>query len=167
MQIPRRKSEELRRRDEGPVYITEAGLKRLKEKMARLKAALPERIAEAQRTAAYGDRSENAEYKEAKGILRRTHWQILGIEDQIRRAALITPGSGASGAIQIGSTVVLGLDGKRKTFQILGSQEADPDRGRISNQSPLGAALLGHKKGDSVTVQTGRGSKQYQILEVR
>ena len=85
MQIPRRKSDELRRREDGPIHLTENGLQSLKEKLERLKKALPERIAETARTAAFGDRSDNAEYKAAKGILRRTHYQILEIQEQMKR----------------------------------------------------------------------------------
>ncbi len=77
MQIPRRKSEELKKRDDGPIYLTEEGFQKLKGELAGLKRALPERIAETARTAAFGDRSDNAEYKAAKGILRRTHYRMV------------------------------------------------------------------------------------------
>ena len=116
-----------------------------------LKASLPAVIAETSRTSAYGDRSDNAEYKEAKGILRRTHGQIFNIEDQLRRVVLIPSSTSAAGTIQLGSTVIVEIkkDGAssgaaaRKTFRILGSSETDPGHGRISHTSPLGAALLG------------------------
>ncbi len=180
-----RKADELRKRDHGPVYLTEEGFKQLEEKLARLKLALPGLIEETQRTAAYGDRSENAEYKEAKSTLRRTNWQILSIQDQIKRVAIIALGPNTSHRVELGSTVVLkaegpesfgdtqdlrysrGTDGTEKIFQILGSRETDPARGRISHQSPLGAALIGHAKGDIVTIQTGSGSRTYHILEIR
>jgi transcription elongation factor GreA len=168
MQFPKkRKSDEFKKRDDGPVHLTKDGFKSLQEKLERLKLALPEFINEAKRTAAYGDRSDNAEYKEAKSILRRTHRQILNIEDQIRRAVIIASGSNSSGAVQLGSIVVLEIDGAQKTFQILGSHESNPANGRISYQSPLGSALMGHIKGDIVTVQTASGSKKYCILEIR
>src|SRR3989338_8596069 len=111
MQVPRRKSEELRKRNDGPIYLTENGFQLLKEKLARLKRVLPERIAETARTAAFGDRSDNAEYKAAKGILRRTHYQILEIQEQIKRVVIIKPSRNASGTVQIGSTVVLEVNG--------------------------------------------------------
>lgn len=154
-----------------PFYITEDGLAQLKEKLARLKRALPDRIAEAQRTAAYGDRSDNAEYKLAKGTLRRTNWQILEIEDQIKRAALIATGPSAAGKVRIGSTVVLRetggkTDGAKKTFQVVGPHETDPANGRISYRSPLGAAFLGRAKGDNVTVQAAGSSRAYRIVEL-
>lgn len=154
-------------RDESPIPMTREALKNLQEKLARLKAALPNLIDETQRTAAYGDRSENAEYQAAKSKLRSTHRQILIIENQIKRAAVIQSGLSVSDVVQLGSTVVLEVDGEEKVFQILGSYETDPDKGRISNQSPLGAALIGHKRGDTITLQTGTGSKTYTILEIR
>src|SRR3989338_4352574 len=107
MRISRRKSDEFRKWDDGPVYLTEEGFRHLREKLARLKNALPDLSAEAQRTAAYGDRSDNAEYKEAKSTLRRTHRQILSIQDQVKRVVIIASGPNASGAVQLGSTVVL------------------------------------------------------------
>ncbi len=184
MRIPRRKSEELKKRDSGPFYITEEGLEGLREKLARLKRALPDLVTEAQRTAAYGDRSDNAEYKEAKSGLRRTTWQILSIEDQIKRAELIAPGRNSAGTVQLGSRVLLGVvpgrgearavgatalvpNGKQKTFQIVGPHETDPAKGRISHKSPLGAALLGHKKGDIVAIKTESGPRRYKIFEIR
>jgi len=176
MQIPRRKSEELRRKVEGPIYITEGGLERLKEKLARLKIALPDYIVETQRAAAFGDRSDNAEYKDAKSRLTRTHWQILTIQDQIKRAVIITSGQNISGIVQLGSTVVLrvedsehsrGTGESRKTFQILGAHETNPTLGRISFQSPLGAALMNHKKGDTVIIKTPVGLQKYLIVEIK
>ena len=163
----RRKSDELKKQDDEPIYLTEEGFKRLEEKLARLKRVLPGFIEEAQRTAAYGDRSDNAEYKEAKSTLRRTNWQILSIQDQIKRVAIIKSGPSASGTVRLGSTVVLETDGAKKNFQILGPHETDPANGCISYQSPLGSALMNHKKGDTVTIQARNCSKQYRILEVR
>ncbi len=167
MQIPRRKSEELRKRDDGPIHLTEHGFELLKEKLASLKRALPERIAETARTAAFGDRSDNAEYKAAKGILRYTHWQILVIQEQIKRVVIIKEGPNISGKVQLGCTVVVEVNGIQKTYQILGPQETDPAQGFISYQSPLGAALMNHAKGESVTIPTKNGSQEYRILEIK
>ncbi|MEK9170152.1 MAG: GreA/GreB family elongation factor [Patescibacteria group bacterium] len=167
MQIPRRKSEELRRKVEGPLHITEKGLSDLKEKLARLKSALPEYVAETQRAAAFGDRSENDEYKEAKSRLTRTHWQILTITDQIKRAAIIPSGKNTSGIVKLGSSVVLKMSDGLETFRIVGPYETNPSLGRISFQSPLGAALMNHKKGDIVAIKTPVGSKNYIIIDIK
>lgn len=162
MQIPRRKSELFKKRDDGPVYLTESGLEHLREKLAHLKRKLPEFIDDAQQAAALGDRSDSSEYREAKSLLRRTHRQILSIEDQIKRAVIIQSGPNSSGTIQLGSKVVLELGGERKTFEIVGPQETDPARGRISLKSPLGETLLGRKSGDIFQFR----SQDCRILEV-
>jgi transcription elongation GreA/GreB family factor len=167
MRIPRRKADELRRKDEGPLHLTEEALVRLKEKLAHLKRIVPDLAAEAARTAAYGDRSDNAEYKQAKGSLRHAHWNILSIEDQIKRAVIIPRGPNASGTVQLGSVVLLEANGKQKKFEILGPHETDPTRGRISHKSPLGAALIGRTKDDAVTIKAEKGLQKYRILEIR
>ncbi len=172
MQIPRSRLEKLKVRDQGPVYLTEEGLKDLKDKLARLKEALPRLANDAKTAADYGDRSENAEYQAAKSRLRGTHREILRLEDQIRRAAIIKPN--ASGKVQLGSTVTIEEDGSadsprakaRRIFQIVGPSETEPTKGRISYQSPLGAALIGHEKGENVILKTTAGDKTYKILEI-
>jgi transcription elongation factor GreA len=150
-----------------PFHLTADGLARLKEKLSRLKERLPALAEETRRTAAYGDRSENAEYKEAKSSLRRANWQVLQLEDQIKRAEVINSTPNTSGLVGLGSTVVLGGKGKEKTFEILGSHETDPAHGRISYESPLGAALMRRRKGDIVMVQTAKGPVEYKIIEIR
>ena len=175
MQIPRRQWSRRPPPNYEPVYLTPEGVARLKARLERLKHSLPDVIAETSRTSAYGDRSDNAEYKEAKGILRRTHGQIFNIEDQLKRVVLIPSGAGVAGTIQLGSTVIVeikkggGASGAavRKTFRVLGSSETDPGRGRISHTSPLGAALLGHTVGDVVVVQAPGGTQKYKVVEVR
>ena len=172
MHIPRRQWSRRPPPNTEPVYLTPEGIKRLERQLERLKRSLPSVIEETARTAAYGDRSDNAEYKEAKGILRRTHGQIFNIEDQLRRVVAIPAGKDADGKIRIGSTVVIApaMDGEtagpKKTVRILGSSEIDPVRGRISHTSPIGAALLGHMRNDVITVQTPRGEQKYRIVEV-
>jgi len=168
-QISRRQSEELSRQkgNAGPIHLTKDGFERMKEQLARLKKSMPDLVAEAQRTAAYGDRSDNAEYKEAKSSLRRAQGRIFNIEDQIKRVVIIEPDRNISGTVQLGSTAVLETGGMKKTFQIVGPHETDPANGRISYKSPLGAALMNRAKGDTVTIQTGSGNKIYRIIEVR
>src|SRR3989338_994457 len=121
MQFPKRRlADALKIRDESPIYLTPEGLKRLQDKLAHFKKDLPDYISETQRTAAYGDRSDNAEYKEAKSVLRLTHRQILSIEDRLKRAVMITSGRNAKGTVELGSTVLLELKGGVKsTFRIL------------------------------------------------
>lgn len=165
MQIPKRRHEKLQVRDESPVYLTPEGIQALKDKLARLKASLAHLATEAKRTADYGDRSENAEYKEAKGKLRGTHREILRITDQLKRAIPIKPT--ATGKVQLGSNVILEVNGARKEFQIVGPNETDPTRGRISHKSPLGEALMDHKVGDVAAIKTLSGPTKYKIVEIR
>ena len=127
---------------------------------------MPALIAETQRTAAYGDRSDNAEYKQAKGALRHANIQVMTVMEQLNRAVLIPEGKNVSGVVQLGSTVTVESEsGKKKTFQILGSHETNPGAGRISNQSPLGAALIGKKIGEIVKIKLPSGVQTYRILE--
>lgn len=158
--------------DNGPVPLTPQAHARLKERLARIKASIPTLAAEAGRTADYGDRSDNAEYKEAKSLLRRANSNVLRIEDQLKRVVEIGEGNSAdsTGIIQLGSTVVLELtssSSKKMTFRILGPYETDPGAGRISHKSPLGAALIGHKKGDLIAIKTELGTREYRILEIK
>jgi len=181
IRIPRRQWSRRPPPNNEPVYLTPEGIDRLKTRLEQLKKSLPDAIAETARTSAYGDRSDSAEYKESKGILRRTHGQIFNIENQLRRVVAIPVGATAAGKIQLGSTVTVALKKggdisrghksaialTRKTFRILGSSETDPAHGRISHTSPLGVALIGHSAGDVVTVQTPGGAQKYTIIEVK
>ena len=171
MHIPRKQWSRRPPPNYEPVYLTPEGIERLKKKLERLKQSLPAAIAEVSRTSAYGDRSDNAEYKEAKGILRRTHGQIFNIEDQLHRIIAIPSGADESGKIRLGSTVTVeikkGDASVQKIFRILGSSETDPPRGRISHTSPIGAALIGHIVSDVVMIQTPGGTQEYKIVEVK
>lgn len=157
------------KRNSGPIPLTKEGFERLKEELAKLKKDMPDLIDEAQRTAAYGDRSDNAEYKEAKSALRRAQGRIFRIEDQIKRIKIIEPEKNISGVVDLGSTVVVKSDGVEKTFQIVGPYETEPSMGRISHRSPLGSALMNRRKGDVVMVDLpgAGGNKEYRIVEIR
>lgn len=157
----------MKKRDDSPIHLTQEGFDRLKQKLERLKKSLPALISETQRTAAYGDRSDNAEYKEVKSTLRRTQWQILSVENQIKRTQVIKNDPKNSGIAQIGSTITLETDGLKKIYQILGSHETDPARGIISNESLLGKNLLGKKVGDAVSIQTKKGARGYTVIEIK
>jgi transcription elongation GreA/GreB family factor len=154
--------------DGSPIPLTREGLKQLQEKLARLKASLPDLIEETGRTAAYGDRSENFEYQDAKGRLRRTHRQILTIEDQLKRIVPIIPGKNTAGRAGLGSTVIIETTkGAHSTFQIVGPRETNPAKGRISHESPLGRALMGRIKGEKIIIQTPSGAQEYRVVEIR
>lgn len=153
--------------DASPVHLTEGGLLRMKKRLVDLKASLPYLISEASQAAAQGDRSDNDAYKQSKSILRRTHRQIWSIEDQLKQVVVITSGRNAAGTVQLGSRVTLETDKKgQKIFEIVGSRETNPGRGRISHESPLGKMLLGHKERDTIMLRMASGEKKYKILEI-
>ncbi len=110
-----------------------------------------------------GDYSENAGYQAAKAKLRRTNNKISKIEYILNRADIIETNT-KSDEIQIGSLVKLEIDGKIKQYQILGSAETDPSKGKISYISPLGSSLLGKKIGEFVSINN---SKKYKIIEIK
>lgn len=149
MRLPIRRSEKLQTSsDDGPLYITQEGLNRLKQKRDRIEHHdLPQAIADVRTTGELGDFSENAEYQEAKWRMRRLHGQVARLTDQIKRALVIEQPS--TDLVSLGSTVVLEKNEVQTTFQIVGPHEADPARGRISHVSPLGTALMGKRVGET------------------
>jgi len=167
MQVPQRRAEKNRKRDTGSFYLTPQGLQQLKNELARLERGLPALIQEVMRTKENGDLSENFEYQDAKHTLRNTHGRIASLTAKINGALIITKSANTSGMVEIGSTVVLETNGKRVTYEILGSQESDPAHGRISDRSPLGALLLGRIVGDEIALTTPSGSRTYTIVKIQ
>lgn len=169
MQIPKRQSEILRNANKKTdQYLTSSAIARLKEELYDLeKNKRPKTIKEMQFAAEDGDFSENAPYQDAKHRLRRINTRILSLNERIKHAILIEPGADPSGRIRIGSTVVLKINSKQITYQILGSQETNPSRGRISYLSPLGSALLNHTAGEDVSIKTDNKDEVYHIVEVK
>ena len=121
-------------------------------------------IAEAR---SYGDLSENSEYDAAKNEQAKLYGRIAEIEDILSHAVIIEDENEASGRVGLGCTVVVEDEkGKQTTYRITGSQEANPMECRISDDSPFGKALLGHKVGDIVDVEAPIGVLKYKILTV-
>ncbi|OGL73128.1 transcription elongation factor GreA [Candidatus Uhrbacteria bacterium RIFCSPHIGHO2_12_FULL_60_25] len=149
-------------------YVTAEGLEKLKAELHDLKTVKRRETAERVDAArSLGDLSENAEYQEAKQQLGMIESRIIQLNEMLKNISVIESEKGAGGAVIIGSTVVVASSGKKKEFQIVGSNEADPAAGRISNESPIGNAFLGHKKGDAVSVSTPGGTTTYTIVEVK
>lgn len=150
------------------ILLTKDGLKKLQDELEHLKGdgrkEVADRLAEA---ISYGDLSENSEYVEAKEQQAFVEGRIIELEEQIKSAEIIEESAGAKGQVQIGSTVTLSFpDGTDHEYSIVGSTEADPIQKRISNESPVGAAILGKKVKDKVTVQAPGGSYEYAIKKV-
>ena len=151
-------------------YITKEGLEKLKQELDYLKTTKRKEIAERLKQAiAFGDLSENAAYHEAKEAQAFMEGRILELEEIVRNAVIISNGKNKD-AVNIGSTVALEMvacDKKEKfKFTIVGMQEANPSEGKISNESPLGKALLGRKKDETVEVDTPTGKIKYKILKI-
>ena len=135
------------------IPITEEGLERLKSELDQLvtvrRPAIIKAIAAAREE---GDLRENAGYDAARHDQAMTERRIREVEDRIRRAVIIDPTKATS--VQIGTTVTIEIDGEEEEYTIVGAIEAKPAQGKISNESPIGKALLGHKAGDVVDIRT-------------
>ncbi|HET7636415.1 MAG TPA: transcription elongation factor GreA [Candidatus Limnocylindria bacterium] len=149
-----------------PVYLTAEGLEKLKVELNHLITVERPRVAQRIHDAKLdGDISENAEYEDAKQEQSFLEGRIATLEGQLKNAQVIESTNGGD-KISIGSKVVItGADGE-ETLTIVGSAEAAPREGRISNESPVGAALMGHKKGDKVTVQVPAGAVTFTVVSV-
>lgn len=146
--------------------LTQEGLLKLNEELKHLindkRKEVIERIREA---AAHGDLSENADYAQAREEQSFIEGRIQEIEDMIKNAEIIAH-STQHNSVSIGSTVTVKVDGEEKTYSIVGSNEANPLEGKISNESIVGKAILGKKVGDVVPVATPAGQKDYEILAI-
>ena len=151
------------------VMLTADGLKKLQEKLDYLKGERRKEVAERLKAAiALGDLSENSEYDDAKNEQAFLEGEILELEESIRNARIIEASSD-SNTVSLGCQVVLKdieFD-EIDTCMIVGSTEADPDNGKISNESPVGLAIMGQSVGSVVDVVVGDNIIQYQIMEIK
>lgn len=164
MQLPKRKPGKYTNLPNDPL-MTGHKFAELKKDLEKLLAKRPKAASEVARLAELGDFSENVEYQMAKGRLRGINNAILKLERQIADANIIAPPDAEQ--VHVGSTVTVEVNGKEKTYTILGSSETDPTKGIISHTSPIGAALLGKKKGDTINVTIREGTVEYTILDIR
>ena len=151
--------------------ITAEGLKRLEEELAQRKGPIREEIVERLKEArAQGDLSENSEYDQAKEDQGKNESRIVELELMIKTAVIIdTSSSGKEGIVSLGCTVILKdvETGEEETYTVVGTTEADPFNNKISNESPVGTAILGKKIHDVVVANTPAGELSYEILEVK
>ncbi len=152
-----------------PSYISEEGLEKLKAELQELKTKKRQEIAgRLQEAKALGDLAENSEYMEAKESQALNESRIMELEETIRNAVLIEKNGGkGGGVVEIGSTVEVESGHKKEEYMIVGSEEARPQEGRISNESPLGRAFLGRMPGDTVEAKTPSGVVKFKILKVK
>lgn len=147
-------------------YLTEEGFKKIKEELEYLKTIKRQEVAERIHSAKeLGDLSENAEYSAAKDDKAETEARISEIE-QILKEAIIIEEPKKIGIVQVGSTIIVeNSEGSRK-YMIVGRNEANPSEGKISNESPIGAAFLGKKINDQVKIHTPKGNVEYKIKSI-
>jgi len=150
------------------MYLTPEGLSQIEDELAYLKTTRREEVAAKLETAIkQGDLKENADYHDAKEEQGFIEARVRQLEDMLRRGKVIDK-SGPANVVRVGSTVTVtevGLD-EEETYVIVGAHEADPTRGRISNISPIGSALLGAKKGQIVRAETPAGLVEFQVLRI-
>lgn len=154
---------------DNPTFLTREGLAKLEEELDFLKSSKRREVAERIKIAvSYGDLSENSEYDAAKDEQAFVESRIVQLEKMMRNVRIIEPGSNDKSVVSIGMTVKLKEkpDGDVETYTIVGTQESDPLEGKISNESPLGSAMIGRSVGDSISVNTPGGQLEFEIVEI-
>lgn len=151
--------------------VTKEGLDKLMTELNSLKDIKRREVAARIKEAiSYGDLSENSEYEEAKNEQAFVEGRILELEEKVKNVKIITEKTTVTKTVQIGSTVSLRNLTKKKdeleVYTIVGSEETDPFNGKISNESPVGSALLDKKKGDKIKVKVPAGSVEYEIAKL-
>ena len=164
MRVPTRKSEKNNIQPLDP-HITQKKYDELAAKLARLKKARPRLADEVKRLAEMGDFSENAAYQIAKGKLRGLNRHLTETEQMLNHAIIIVPQKNSS-IVELGSRVAIEINGRQRIFQILGSAETDPASGVISQNSPIGQALLGCRIGEIIEVNLNNKTIKYKIIEI-
>ena len=145
--------------------ITESGQRELERELEELKSRRGEIADKIAAARDFGDLSENAEYdaaREAQGLLET---RITEIETILQNASIIQTGN--SSTVMLGSTGELDANGKAVTYTVVGPVEADPLEGKVSNESPIGQALMGKAVGDTVTISTPKGELAYTVVALR
>ncbi len=149
--------------------VTREGYERLKEELGELKEVRrPQIVAAIAEARSHGDLRENAGYDAAKHDQAMVEKKIADIEALLRSATIIDdlPRSGPANAVGLGSTVVVEIEGDEERYTIVGAIEAKPAAGLISNESPVGRALLGKRPGETAVVQTPRGQSVYRVVRI-
>ena len=152
------------------VILTPEGYEKLKQEIEFLSTEKRREVADRIRTAReFGDIAENAEYDDAKNEQALLEHRIATLEERMRNARVISKKDVAKDVVSIGSKVKLRDIAAKQTFEyrIVGSAEANPAENKLSNESPVGKAIMGMKKGDTVEVAAPRGALKFKILEIQ
>ena len=155
--------------DNKQVKLTEDGLKQLEEELEYLKTKKRKEVSEKIKVAlGFGDLSENSEYDEAKNEQAQVEASIVSVENMLKNAIVIDESERDTSKVELGATVTIHdieFD-EDITYKIVGSTEADPDEGRLSDESPLGKSLMGKAEGEMIDVDAPAGVIQYKILKI-
>lgn len=155
--------------DNKQVKLTEDGLKQLEEVLEYLKTKKRKEVSEKIKVAlGFGDLSENSEYDEAKNEQAQVEARIVSVENMLKNAIVIDESERDTSKVELGATVTIHdieFD-EDITYKIVGSTEADPDEGRLSDESPLGKSLMGKAEGEMIDVDAPAGVIQYKILKI-
>lgn len=155
--------------DNKQVKLTEDGLKQLEEELEYLKTKKRKGVSEKIKVAlGFGDLSENSEYDEAKNEQAQVEARIVSVENMLKNAIVIDESERDTSKVELGATVTIHdieFD-EDITYKIVGSTEADPDEGRLSDESPLGKSLMGKAEGEMIDVDAPAGVIQYKILKI-
>ncbi|MBU2052176.1 transcription elongation factor GreA [Patescibacteria group bacterium] len=148
-------------------YVTSEGLKELKAELGSLvEVKRPELIERVATARAHGDLTENSEYAAARQDLAFVEGRLEELEELIAKAQIIKNSKKPNHIVKLGSKVVLKVNGKSQTFELVGEWEANPLEQKISHTSPLGQALIGKKKGEQVEIEAPAGKLLYHILKI-
>jgi transcription elongation factor GreA len=150
------------------VYLTADGVIKLKQELEQLKGPAREELAQRLRSAIQmGDLSENADYHKAKEDQAFLEGRIQELEYLVRNAVIIEESQAPRDVVDVGAHVTIQEeDYPPEVYMLVGAKEADPPNGRISNESPIGRALLGSRVGDEVTAETPGGKLKFKILKI-
>ncbi|MGI6627111.1 MAG: transcription elongation factor GreA [Bacillota bacterium] len=154
---------------EREILLSPEGKKHFEEELSHLRLVRRKEVAERIKAAReFGDLTENAEYENAKNEQAFVEGRIMTLEKILRHAVITHNGDGKSDVVIVGSTLTVKdlVAGKAYQYTIVGSQEADPGKKRISNESPVGRALLGRKAGEVVTVTVPAGTFKYEVISI-
>ncbi len=145
--------------------LTKDGISKLETELASLNTLKPKIVDRLKQARSQGDLSENADYDVSRGELERTELRIKEIEHILQNVEIIEAPK-SNGAVKLGSTVELKSPKVKTVFKIVGSVEANPGEGKISNESPIGVALLGKKVGEDVEIELPAGVTVYKIQAI-
>ena len=155
--------------EEKELIMSREGLKKMEEELELLKTVKRREVADRIKTAReFGDISENSEYEDAKNEQAMMEGTIISMEKMLRNVKILEDSAVDNDVVGVGSTVtILNVATKKKSvYTIVGSVEADPFKNRISNESPVGKSILGHKKGDKVEIQIPAGTVVFEVIDI-